>query len=149
MITLTKKQQDFMTEFSRLDPGMPRAMGLILGYLLVCEPAEQTSADMQRELDLSAGSISTMLAMLVDSGLVSRTKKPGQRKIYYLITENSWQRTIEMRLKGIENIRNMAEKGLAAADNYRMRELYNVFDFFAAELERMVERLDARRATRP
>ena len=143
---LTVGQRKFVEEFSQLDPAMPRAMGLILGYLLVCEPAEQTSMSMQAELGLSAGSISGMIGMLVDSGLVARVKKPGDRKWYYLVAKNSWQRTIQMRLQSIENFRSAAEKGMAVADNYRMRELYTVFGFFADELERAANRLADMRA---
>lgn len=141
-MSLTTKQHEFVEEFSRLDAAMPRAMGLILGYLLVCQPAEQTSVVMQQELGLSAGSVSGMIAMLVDSGLVTRVKKPGDRKWYYLVAENSWQRVIKMRLQSIEHFRNTAKKGMAVADNYRMRELYHVFDFFASELGSMSRRLD-------
>src|SRR5882724_10164034 len=101
-MNLTVRQREFIEEFSQLDPAMPRAMGLILGYLLVCEPAEQTSMGMQTELGLSAGSISGMIGMLVDSGLVARIKKPGDRKWYYLIAKDSWQHTIQMRLRSIE-----------------------------------------------
>jgi len=142
-MTLRPQQREFVEEFSRLDPAMPRAMGLILGYLLVCEPAEQTSVTMQTELGLSAGSISGMIGMLVDSGLVARVKKQGDRKWYYLIAKDSWQRTIQMRLQSIQNFRNAAEKGMAVSDNYRMRELYKVFGFFAGELERAASQLAA------
>lgn len=142
---LTTKQRQFVEEFSQLDPSMPRAMGLILGYLLVCEPPEQTSLTMQTELGLSAGSISGMIGMLVDSGLVTRVKKPGDRKWYYLIAQDSWQQTIQMRLKSIKNFRNAAAKGMDVADNYRMRELHTVFGFFADELEHAANRLAAMR----
>lgn len=146
-MAITAAQQDFVEEFSRLDAAMPRAMGLILGYLLVCEPAEQTSVAMQKALDLSSGSISTMIAMLVDSGLVSRVKKTNDRKWYYLVAENSWQRTIEMRLQSIVNFRDTAEKGMAVTGNYRMKELYNVFDLFATELEHIAQKLNQKRQT--
>lgn len=138
---LTAKQRQFVEEFSQLDSAMPRAMGLILGYLLVCEPAEQTSPAMQAQLGLSAGSVSGMIGMLVDSGLVARIKKPGDRKWYYLIAKDSWQRTIQLRLKSIKNFHQTAEKGMAVSDNYRMRELYTVFGFFAEELERAASKL--------
>lgn len=138
---LNAKQREFVEEFSQLDPAMPRAMGLILGYLLVCEPAEQTSLAMQAELGLSAGSISGMIGMLVDSGLVARVKRSGDRKWYYLIAKDSWQHTIQRRLRSIENFRNAAVKGMAVADNYRMHEFYTVFGFFADELERAANRL--------
>lgn len=140
-MSLSAEQRRFVEEFSTLDPAMPRAMGLILGYLLLCEPAEQTSLAMQRELGLSAGSISGMIGMLVESGLVARVKKPGDRKVYYLIAKDSWQRTIQMRLKSIQSWRDAAAKGMAVTDNYRMRELYTVFGFFSEELERASERL--------
>jgi len=142
---LTAKQRKFVEEFGRLDPAMPRAMGLVLGYLLVCEPAQQTSATMQKELELSAGSISGMIGMLVDSGLVARVKKPDDRKWYYFIAENSWQRTIQMRFESIKRFRDAAQKGMAVSDNYRMRELYKTFDYFTGELERAAQRLNGRK----
>lgn len=138
-MSLNDTQRAFIRDFSTVDPGMPRAMGMILGYLLVCEPAEQPSQNMQKELDLSAGSISTMISMLVDAGLVSKVKKQGDRKHYYVVAENSWQRTVEMRLASIKKMRAVAAKGMAALPhNYRMREVFQVYDLLATDLERMV-----------
>jgi DNA-binding transcriptional regulator GbsR (MarR family) len=119
-------------------------MGLILGYLLVCDPAEQTARALQEELDLSAGSVSSMVGMLVNAKLVTKLKKPKDRKFYYVIAKGSWQRTVEMRLESIKKVRNIASKGLQAADNYRMREIWEVYDIFAMELEHMIKSLRSR-----
>ncbi len=145
-MSLTAKQRAFVEEFSASDQGMPRSMGLILGFLLVCEPAEQSSQDMQKELGLSAGSISTMISMLVDSGLVSKVKQSNNRKIYYTVKPGSWQRTVEMRLNNIKNMRDMAAKGLAASpSSYRMREVYELYDALTVELVQMIKRLNERK----
>lgn len=143
-MSLTGQQREFIEAFGASDPGMPRAMGLILGYLLVCEPVEQSSQDMQKELELSAGSISTMIGMLVDSGLISKTKKPGDRKLYYMVAKGAWHRTVETRLESIKGMRAIAAKGMAASpDNYRMQEVYHVYDLLASDLERIVARLQS------
>lgn len=39
--------------------GAPRALMRVLGWMVVCEPAEQTATDVQDTLGLSAGSVST------------------------------------------------------------------------------------------
>jgi DNA-binding transcriptional regulator GbsR (MarR family) len=142
----TPEQWEFLERFSRMDPAMPRSMGLILGFLLVCEPAEQSSKMLQEDLGLSAGSVSTMVGMLVDSGLVTKVKKSGDRKAYYAIVKDSWQRTIELRLTAIKQMRDIASDGLKIADNYRMRELYTVYSFIAEELSEMLRRLDELKA---
>ncbi len=146
---LTNDQQNFVEQFARVDPSMPRAMGLILGYLLVCEPAEQTSRALQAELGVSAGSVSTMMNMLVSTGLVTRVRRPHQRQQYYVIAEGSWQRTVEMRLESIKRVRNVAAQGMAVADNYRMREIWHVYDSFAQDLEQMIHHLATRTRDEP
>jgi len=142
-MSLTERQWQFIRDFSMVDAAMPRAMGLLLGYLLVCEPKEQTAPVLQQELGLSAGSVSTMMSMLVDSGLVSKVKKPGDRKYYYMVGEGSWQRTVEMRLASIKKVRALVAKGKAASPgNYRMKEVFQIYDFLVDDLEKMITRLN-------
>ena len=44
---------------------------------------DQTAADVQNELGLSAGSVSTSLRYLGEMGLVERVSRPGDRRIFY------------------------------------------------------------------
>src|SRR4051812_1847807 len=62
--------------------GLPPMAGRIIGWLLVCDPAQQTQADLAKSLQASKGSISTMLGVLLRIGIVKRARKPGDRKEY-------------------------------------------------------------------
>jgi hypothetical protein len=59
--------------------GMPRMMSRLLGYMLICEPPVQSSADLERALGVSRASISIATRLLQASGLVRRVAEPGVR----------------------------------------------------------------------
>ena len=79
--------------------GTPRGLMRVLAWMVVCEPPEQTAADIQKELTLSAGSVSTSLRMLGDIGMVERVARPGDRHIYYRLWDEGWEFVLE-RLSG-------------------------------------------------
>ena len=70
--------------------GAPRALMRVLGWMVVCEPADQTAVDVQNELGLSAGSVSTSLRYLGEMGLVQRVSRPGDRRIFYRLNTGGW-----------------------------------------------------------
>jgi DNA-binding transcriptional regulator GbsR (MarR family) len=53
--------------------------GRVFAYLLVCDPPEQTAAEIGEALDASKGSISGAMTMLVRGGLVDRLRVRGER----------------------------------------------------------------------
>src|SRR5437762_2128546 len=59
--------------------GVPRMAGRVLGWLLLCDPAEQTMQQLADHLDASMGSISTMLRLLGQLGLIEKSSIPGER----------------------------------------------------------------------
>src|SRR2546430_15028050 len=59
--------------------GLPRAYGKLLGWLLICDPPQQSSAELAEALDLSAGSVSSATRMLENGGLIRRAAAPGRR----------------------------------------------------------------------
>jgi DNA-binding transcriptional regulator GbsR (MarR family) len=59
--------------------GLPRMAGRVFGWLLVCDPAEQTAAELAEALDASKGSISGATGMLVRAGMVDRLHVRGER----------------------------------------------------------------------
>jgi DNA-binding MarR family transcriptional regulator len=59
--------------------GLPPMTGRVLAWLLVCDPPEQTAAELAEALDASKGSISGATNMLVRSGLVDRLHIRGER----------------------------------------------------------------------
>ena len=57
--------------------GMPRSWGKLLGWLLICDPPQQSSAELAEALDLSPGSVSSGTRMLENGGLIRRAVTNG------------------------------------------------------------------------
>jgi DNA-binding transcriptional regulator GbsR (MarR family) len=93
------------------DYGIPRIGGRILGLLLVAR-RPVSPEEMSDVLQVSRSSISTNLRSLLMAGLIERISLPGERSDYYVFSEEAWERTLEMRLEGIQALREMAEEGL-------------------------------------
>lgn len=62
-----------------LEAGAPRMVGRVLGWLLVCNPPEQSAAELAEHLQASRGSISTATRVLLRMGLVERVRLRGER----------------------------------------------------------------------
>jgi hypothetical protein len=62
-----------------LEAGAPRMVGRVLGWLLVCEPPEQSAAELADALQASKGSISTATRVLLRMGLIERVRMRGER----------------------------------------------------------------------
>jgi DNA-binding transcriptional regulator GbsR (MarR family) len=73
-----------------LEAGTPRMVGRVLGWLLVCDPPEQSAAELADALQASKGSISTATRVLVRMGLIGRVRTPGERFDRFVIQPESW-----------------------------------------------------------
>jgi DNA-binding transcriptional regulator GbsR (MarR family) len=90
---------------------VPRIGGRILGLLMV-KPDPMTSEEMSEILQVSRSSISTNLRTLQMAGLVELVSVPGDRRDYYVFSEEAWLRILEMRLEQILSMKEAAEEGL-------------------------------------
>lgn len=88
--------------------GQPRTAGRMLGWLMICDPPEQSSADLAEALDASAGSVSTTSRQLVQIGLVDRVTFPGDRSSYFRLHEHAWIQVMHGRLEGIRGLHQIA-----------------------------------------
>lgn len=93
------------------DYGIPRIGGRILGLLLVAR-RPVSPEEMSEVLQVSRSSISTNLRSLLMAGLVERVSLPGERSDYYVFSDEAWERSLEMRLEGIQALQEIAEEGL-------------------------------------
>jgi DNA-binding transcriptional regulator GbsR (MarR family) len=91
--------------------GVPRIGGRILG-LLLASSRPVSSEEMAEVLEVSRSSVSTNLRTLLMTGLADRISLPGERSDYYVFSDEAWETTLEIRLDGIESLREMAENGL-------------------------------------
>ena len=71
-------RESFVEEFGvlSLDLGASRAMARIIGWMLVCDPPEQSSKDVQAALKLSAAAVSSETRLLVGAGVLERATLP-------------------------------------------------------------------------
>jgi DNA-binding transcriptional regulator GbsR (MarR family) len=135
--------------------GLPRAYGKLLGWLLICDPPHQSSAELAAALNLSKSSVSTGTRMLENAGLVRRVPAPGRRGKVFEMTEDAFMRSIAA--NRFTEFLDLTERGLELIgdeNSPRARRLALTRDFYAfisRELPRLVarfhqERRDAARA---
>lgn len=126
--------------------GMPPMAGRIWGWLLVCDPPEQTAADLAHALGASRGSISGMVRLLESAGLVRRGARRGDRREYISVPPGSISAVLESRVPATVAWRRTAEEGLAllaeepASRRSRLEELRAVYAFMERELPAMLDR---------
>ncbi len=131
--------------------GMPRMAGRILGWLLICDPPQQTALQLAEALDASKGSISAMTRLLINAGMIERVSLPGERRDYFHIRDDAWYETVRSRLTVVTVFRELAEEGLEiiadAPDRIRRRleDMRELYAFFEAKLPEMFEQWTAER----
>ncbi len=129
--------------------GLPRMAGRIWGWLLICDPAEQTAASIAGELHASRGSVSGMVRLLEQAGLIHRSTRPRDRREYFSIPRGSVVAVLESRLPSTVAWRRLADDGLemlgdrSQAARARVQELRDVYAFMEEELPSMLERFRA------
>ena len=119
--------------------GLPRSATRILGWLVVCTPAHQTGPELQRGLQLSAGSVSTATDLLLQLGLIERTTFPTDRRLHYRLRPEAWGVVLGQRLQVFRQLRQVTETATASGgdDNDRLRSMRD----FCARCERAADRL--------
>ncbi|MDE0571861.1 MarR family transcriptional regulator [Demequina sp. B12] len=123
--------------------GFSHAAGIILGHLMTCEPAALTQAQLARELQLSAGSVSTQLKALVTMGLVEKVREQGSRSARYQLPVNVWSAVIGSEQSRIAGLRVIADAALAARPQTRtdrVESLDTVVRFFEQEWPHVLAR---------
>jgi DNA-binding transcriptional regulator GbsR (MarR family) len=95
--------------------GMPRMNGRVLGWLLVCDPPEQTAAQLAEALQASTGSISGATGMLVRAGLVDRLRMRGERADRFRFRPEAWDEQLRDQ-PGTDHARTLLARGLEALE---------------------------------
>ena len=121
-----------------------RISGRIVGFLLICDPPEQSQPELVEALAVSKASISTELRTLIHLGLVERTTRLGDRRSYYCVSEQAWPQLIRRRMHTIDGFARAAVVGLASipdASPHRRRRLELVRDVYTRMSRAMSEAL--------
>ncbi len=79
---MNDRQAGFVEEMGTFlaSVGMTPMAGRLLAWLLICDPVEQTAADLAHDLHASRGSISGAVRQLETAGFIRRTRRRGDRR---------------------------------------------------------------------
>lgn len=116
--------------------GVPPIAGRILGWLMVCDPPEQSAGQIGHAIGASRASLTTNMRVLLTMDFVSRRTRPGERTAYYRVEENAWERVVRRQIATLTAFRDITGDGAAmlGADSgraARIREAQEVFDWMA------------------
>jgi DNA-binding transcriptional regulator GbsR (MarR family) len=122
--------------FCGAEYGVPPIAGRILGWLMICDPAEQSAGEIGAAIGASRASLATNMRLLTDAGFVIRRTRPGERTNYYRVDDDAWESVVRRRLASLETFRDVAADGmeLAGAGSARAQRLqvaHDVYDWMA------------------
>jgi DNA-binding transcriptional regulator GbsR (MarR family) len=92
--------------------GFPRMAGRVWGYLLTCNPPEQTAEELSKAVQASRSSISTMTRLLIQLGLLERVGITGRRSGYYRVRSGGFTEILRAKMRFTTEVRRIAEHGL-------------------------------------
>jgi hypothetical protein len=146
--SLAHQYDDFIESFAHLiqsSRGLPMVAGRIFAYLLVCEPAEQTAAQISEAVGASLGTISAMTRLLLGARLIERTRRRGERSAVYRIPADGWQSVTKGQIDGTRYARELTDRGLALmtdrspASRSRLQDLRDIYQFFESSIPALFE----------
>jgi hypothetical protein len=70
---------DQLGRFFARQYGLPPVTGRVMGWLLICDPPEQTAAQIAEELQTSRSAVGSAIASLENQGQIRRTRAAGER----------------------------------------------------------------------
>ncbi len=133
--------------------GRPRIAGLILGWLLICDPPHQSFSDLVSALGVSKGSVSSITRLLMEAGLIERHAVRGDRQAYYQVAPDAWVRVLKRQVRVMEQFSAVAERGLtliqgSARDAGRLREMYDLNRIAAEQMPALIAAFEETRRDR-
>jgi hypothetical protein len=126
--------------------GLVRMTGRAAGWLLVCDPPEQTFGQIADALQASKGSISGALKTLVTMRWVDKISKPGDRKDYYSIRPGILPELTRQQSGMYTDLTDMTARGLSLFDDpdgpdaARVRDMHDFFVWMGRELPALIDR---------
>jgi len=126
---------------------LPRLAGRMVGYLLICDPPEQTANEIGGMLEMSKGSVSTMTRLLMQMGMIEKVSPFGTRRDYYRIHPRASEQLLLARQDEFSQLRNLVSQGLAVLDNedqtsqQRLIEMRAMCQLVVDEVPHLIEQL--------
>lgn len=127
-----------VTAFFAAEYGLPPITGRILGWLMICDPAEQSAGEIAEAIGASRASLTTNMRLLTSTELVSRRTRPGERTAYYRIEDDTWEKILRRRIATLAAFCKITQDGIDLvggeddARSGRIRAAHEVYEWMAA-----------------
>jgi DNA-binding transcriptional regulator GbsR (MarR family) len=150
---ISARLEKFVEELGVLlevEAGTPRMVGRTLGWLLVCDPPEQSAAELAELLQASKGSLSTATRVLLRMGLIERVRLRGERFDRFRAAPEAWDEFF-WRDEQFKTPRRVLELGLEAlaeeppARSKRLQELDALYAWWEQRMPKLREEYLAER----
>jgi DNA-binding transcriptional regulator GbsR (MarR family) len=131
--------------------GQPRLAGRLLGWLVVCDPPEQSALELATSLGVSRSAVSAITQHAVRMGVLERVAVPGTREVHFRIVEDAWSQVARSNIPLVQGVRRAADRALeslAARDpgkNRRLKGLRDMYAFMEQEIPVLLDRWEERR----
>ncbi len=108
--------------------GGPRTMGRVYGWLLICDPPQQSLTQLAEVLSVSKASVSTVARQLQDGGMIERLPS-STRQHLYRVTPGGFTSVLSTQLSRMSFGIEAAELGLSLLGEDRTEQRERLEDF--------------------
>jgi DNA-binding MarR family transcriptional regulator len=152
-MSLTPQEQAYVDRVGRhfaKQYGVPPATGRVVGWLLICEPPQQTAAEISEALSMSRSAVGGAVTMLETWGAVVKRRLPGERADRIVISDGIGAGGLD-RIDEYETLRDFAREGLELLEGAsqqrraRLLEMVAFSEFLIERLPQLGEEWRARR----
>jgi DNA-binding transcriptional regulator GbsR (MarR family) len=108
--------------------GGPRTMGRVYGWLLICDPPQQSLTELAEALSVSKASVSTVARQLQEGGMIERLPS-STRQHHYRVTPGGFSSVLNTQLSRMKLGIDAADFGLSLLAKDRAEQRERLEDF--------------------
>jgi DNA-binding transcriptional regulator GbsR (MarR family) len=108
--------------------GATRTMGRVYGWLLICDPPQQSLTELAQTLSVSKASVSTVARQLQEGGMIERLPSPT-RQHRYRVTPSGFTSVLDTQLSLMKPGIDVADFGLSVLGKDRAEQRERLEDF--------------------
>jgi len=133
--------------------GATRTMGRIYGWLLICDPPQQSLSELAATLSISKASVSTVARQLQDGGMIERLPS-ANRQHRYRVTPGGFSSVLDTQLSLMKPGIDVADFGLSVlgkdrdAQRERLEDFRDFCEFSVRDRIELMQRWNDYRANR-
>jgi DNA-binding MarR family transcriptional regulator len=128
--------------------GLQRATARVMAAFIFTDSDSLTASDLASQLQISSGSVSGALKMLLTVGLIERVPVPASRREHYRLRDQAWPTLMSAQNGMVQAMFDVAERGIEATGidspaGHRLAEMRDFYAFMFRELPALIDRWNA------